>query len=114
MNDLARFQEFLREEGKEPLPTRWEVCFSCKGEGRSSRYLGAFTSDDMYELGDEFREDYVSGVYDRMCDECEGRSTVREPDYDRMTPDQNRDWDGWVHSYSALRAEEAAERKFGC
>lgn len=53
------------------------VCPDCGGAGTSSAYLGAFTGDDMEQAGDEFREDYMSGAFDRKCDECNGQRVVK-------------------------------------
>lgn len=63
-----------------PLPTKWVICETCKGEGKSTAYLGAFSAEEMLEEDLEFIEDYVSGFYDRCCDECGGTGKVREAD----------------------------------
>lgn len=52
------------------------VCPECEGTGTSSAYLGAFTSDDMAQMDDEFMDDYFAGRYDRHCDECKGQRVV--------------------------------------
>lgn len=96
------------------LPTRWAICPSCRGEGSSTRYLGAFTSDDMAELGPEFFEDYARGVYDRECDECYGSGKVLEIDTDRATPAQVGAYERHLDALAYMRAEDAAERRMGC
>lgn len=58
------------------LPTQWEICSGCKGEGKSSAYLGSFSSDDMNE-DPEFYHDYMSGMFDRSCTLCHGSGKVR-------------------------------------
>lgn len=96
------------------VPTCWEICPSCQGDGYSSRYLGAYTADDLYELGQEFIEDYANGMYDRTCDECSGSGKVQEIDRVRATSEQIRAYDRDVQALSELRAMEAAERRMGC
>ena len=64
------------------LPTYWAICDSCRGEGRSSAYLGAFTPEQLAEEGPEFIEDYMSGFYDQDCDHCRGTGKVRIVDRD--------------------------------
>lgn len=69
----------------------WEVCPSCHGRGSSSAYLGAYTQADRDEMDQEWLDDYRAGVFDRSCEECNGRTTVKphvepcslyeEPDY---------------------------------
>jgi hypothetical protein len=54
------------------------VCPQCRGRGKSSAYLGAFTSSEMAEHGDEFFHDYMAGHYDRTCDMCDGANVVDE------------------------------------
>lgn len=53
------------------------VCPNCGGTGSSSAYLGAFTSDDMHDMDDEFMDDYFAGNFDRKCDECNGQRVVK-------------------------------------
>lgn len=66
---------YIDERGDEievALPANWHICHHCRGSGKSSAYLGAFTQEDMDEAGPEFMDDYMSGVYDRPCDHCKG------------------------------------------
>jgi hypothetical protein len=63
------------------LPANWEICGDCRGEGKSSAYLGAFTAEDMHEDPD-FADDYMAGHYDRTCDTCHGKGRVLVPDHD--------------------------------
>lgn len=61
----------------EPNQTKWAICSTCKGEGSSSAYLGAFTREDMDNLGDDFLDDYVHGAYNRPCEACNGTGKVK-------------------------------------
>lgn len=65
------------DEGVE-FPAIWAICHDCQGEGKSCAYLGAFTAEDFDYEGPEFREDYMSGRYDKPCKPCEGSGKVKE------------------------------------
>jgi hypothetical protein len=69
------------------IPAKYEVCPDCEGEGTSSAYLGAFTWDQIDELGDDFREDYFAGRYDRLCETCKGERVVPIPDRENADPE---------------------------
>ena len=62
------------EDGK-PLPSEVIVCPRCRGKG-SHLIDGirehAYTVEEMDE-DPQFFEDYMSGAYDKACDECHGR-----------------------------------------
>jgi len=88
------------------LPTHWEICSSCEGEGTSSAYLGSFTQEDFDEDPD-FAEDYMSGQYDRACPECNGSGKVKVVDYDRLTAEQRAEYDAECE----YQAELAVERR---
>lgn len=96
------------------LPSRWVVCPSCQGRGSSSAYLGAFSASEFSEMGDEWQEHYLSGAMDRPCDECRGRTTVLEPDYDYLTLEQREAYAREMQAEYEARIIEAAERRAGC
>ena len=114
MDILTAYQQDRAAEGLPPVPTAWIVCPSCKGRGTTSAHLGAITADEMHDLGDDVRDDYLAGAYDRPCPECDGRTTVRDADRDAMTADQIRDLDRYLDADAHIRAMEAAERRAGC
>lgn len=72
------------DEREIELPFRWIICDDCRGHGKSSAYLGAFTGDQMREDPD-FAEEYMSGGYDRCCDACNGSGKVKAVD-EKRTP----------------------------
>jgi hypothetical protein len=53
------------------------ICPECDGYGGSSAYLGDFTVTEMYEVGEDFVQDYFAGNYDRACPTCKGHRVVK-------------------------------------
>ena len=71
----------------------YEVCSSCRGDGKSSAYLGAYTQSEMDEMGDDFLHDYMAGAYDKTCTECYGNRVVLVPDRENANPDLLKKYD---------------------
>jgi hypothetical protein len=99
------------------LPTRWEICSCCRGEGTSSAYLGAITQSDREPGGswddpEDFAE-YMRGGYDRTCDACAGAGKVKVVDEDRCAPDLLAAWHEQRKLDAELDAIERAERRMG-
>lgn len=99
-------------DGRE-LPTKLVICESCEGKGTSSAYLGAFTRDDFEEEGPEFVEDYLSGAYDRACDECRGTGRVCVVDADAMSAEDRAAYQEQREDDYADQAMRAAELRMG-
>lgn len=107
-----KFPFYYDEEGDcVTLPYKWEICGHCRGEGKSSSYLGAFTWDDLREQGDEFIEDYFAGNYDRDCDCCDGTGKVPVADMDRMSEFQQKKWEEQIQAEIEYESERAAENR---
>jgi len=71
------------EEIERQLPAKYEVCPRCEGVGAHTNPAidgNGITADEMAELGDEFFNDYMSGVYDIKCEQCDGLRVVLVPD----------------------------------
>lgn len=81
------------------LPFKWEICSTCRGNGKSSAYLGAFTASEMDEEGIDFQNDYMAGFYDRTCDVCGGAGKIKVADLSKMTKAQRK----------ALREQQQAD-----
>lgn len=76
----------------EPLPTRWQVCGLCDGDGKvvnPSIDCGGLSAEDFHDDPD-FASDYFSGVYDVTCPTCAGRTTVPVVDVSQCTFAQKR------------------------
>ncbi len=80
------------EDMKTELPTCKMVCPRCNGEGSHSKHLGTFTAEEMYEQGEEFREDYIAGKLDKMCEICKGLRVVDTVDENASDPTLYRLW----------------------
>lgn len=93
------------------VPYKWEICSQCRGEGKSSAYLGAYTWDELHEQGDEFIEDYFAGNYDRVCDCCDGSGKVTVPDYGKMTEEQEKKYMEQMEADYAYESERRAEMR---
>ena len=106
------------DDGSETaLPYRWAICQACNGEGKTSRHVesdgGGITASEMAELGDDFRDDYLAGVYDRACDDCDGLGRVKVADFSRMSPEDRAAFTEQERESDECGAIHAAERRMG-
>lgn len=103
-------------DGGEPvvLPTRFEVCPRCEGRGVHDCWEGGMTGDEMAEQGPEFFEDYMGGMYDTRCTECEGQRVVPVVNRERVDPDTLARYDEHMQLQAEMDAERDAERRAGC
>lgn len=107
MTSQQMFIEVWTDEHGAPPPSKWAICDTCRGEGTSTAYLGAYTQSDREEMGDEwydFAEDVQRGVFDQPCLECDGSGKIRE-----FTGPARAEWDEWqreaAEDYAIQRAE---------
>jgi hypothetical protein len=71
------------EEEPVEFPAKMVVCSTCEGMGSTvnpSIDGNGITQSEMEELGDDFREDYLAGVYDVTCRTCQGLRVVPQLD----------------------------------
>lgn len=99
------------------LPTRWAICDCCRGEGKSSLYLGAITQEDRepggsWEDPDDFRA-YMRGEYDCACDECGGSGKVKVVDEAKIDADTLKAWQEQCRDDADYESLRAAERRMG-
>lgn len=69
---------------------KYEVCPRCEGEGTHVNPAvdgHGITADEMDELGEDFREDYIAGVYDVACSMCKGKRVVTTEDKEAYESD---------------------------
>jgi hypothetical protein len=100
-------------------PGCFEVCWRCRGEGRHCNPAidgNGITSSEMEELGDEFREDYLRGVYDVPCEVCGGRRVTWEIDWNRwlaVDPEHAAAYRRQLELDAECEAMSRAERMMG-
>ena len=103
------------EEGEIELPTKYEVCDLCHGEGKHVNPAidcGGLSREDFDEDPD-FAENYMSGMYDVPCNQCHGRTTVKVVDRDALSPELREAYDRQLQDLSDERAEHMAELAAG-
>jgi hypothetical protein len=110
MTIVDSFNEFRRDEGLPEMPTKWEVCGRCDGEGTLGGYPGVYTPDDFAEDPDFF-DDYIS--HRRPCEDCGGRTTVKVPHTSAATAEINAAWLEYARDVADSYAIEAQERRMG-
>jgi RecJ-like exonuclease len=96
------------------IPSRFEVCDRCRGEGTHDCFEGGMTTSEMHEQGGEFIEDYFAGHYSVPCTECKGKRVVAVIDERRATPEQLAAYETHLDDMYEDRAMAAAERAAGC
>ena len=103
------------EDGIETLrtvPVEFDVCPLCDGKGKhvnSSIDAHGIGSDEFYEDPD-FAEEYMAGVYDVSCYECQGKRVVpicKDAEVNEYLIRQ-------ADEYDAYLAEREAEIRMGC
>ena len=113
---------YTDENPDEPrkLPTVWEICASCGGEGTTTRHIecdgGGFTASEWAEACDDdpdFAEDYFGGRYDRPCPDCNGSGKVKVVDLDRLSAEDRAAYEAQCEEDRWDDAMRAAERRMG-
>lgn len=92
------------------LPAVYEVCGRCRGSGTHVNPAidghGISASDECWD-DDDFREGYMSGRYDVICETCNGNRVVLVPDEDSLTPEQQAQLERW----NEFEYRDAMERR---
>lgn len=94
------------------LPAKLIVCSRCEGTGKHvnpSIDGNGITQSEMAELGEDFREDYMAGMYDVTCSVCLGIRVVPAIDTRRFTPVQRRAWKQHCKEIEESRRDDASE-----
>lgn len=109
----GEYNEDVNEEGVLHVHATYQVCSSCSGHGTH------FRSDlDENNLIDNMREDgdndgieaYYEGAYDQVCDECQGKRVVENPNLPEWAENLI---DKWYESEREYRAICRAEQSVG-
>ena len=98
------------------LPSKFVVCFRCNGKGTHVNPAvdgNGLTQEDFDEAGPDFREDYMAGVYDVTCYQCDAKRVLEVPDLQRLTPDQRAAWMKQEEEEAQDRATVEMELRLG-
>jgi RecJ-like exonuclease len=112
---FERFKAYHEEEGTfdRPLPSKWEICTACRGEGHRALHGIAITQDEWADWDDEDKETYRTGGYDTPCDNCDGSGKVRTLDEDHASPKMIEAWHEWIADEMETHQIEQMERQMG-
>jgi len=81
-DNLVSADEDLEEDKKKWYHIKWIVCTMCQGRGQyinPSIDSHGLSSED-FDRDPDFKDDYLSGVYNMTCELCGGRAV--EPEFD--------------------------------
>lgn len=104
------------DEGVEiELPTCWEICPECNGEGKHSHAVdgNGITSSEWEEWDDEDREFYFRGGYDKICEVCHGSGKIAVVDTEHLSPEHAELWAAYQQDLAEAEAYERMERRMG-
>lgn len=99
------------------LNAKYEVCSNCRGKGTTVNPDidgHGLTMAEMDYLGDDFREDYFSGVYDVACRECKGLRVVLVVDEENNPPEYLAEYFDQQQRDADYEAICRMERAMGC
>ena len=109
MNLVESFEEIYETR----LPTHKAVCPRCNGNGSHDAWEGGMTSEEVYEQGEDFLDDYLNGMYSVTCSKCEGRNVVPEVDMDAISPAVLAQWLSYQQEYWETEDISRMERMMG-
>lgn len=123
-HEMGRFLGFLRDEWESEFdkPPRVvmarEVCPTCDGtgttwHGRPVSDAVAFTQSEWGELDDDDRHGYMSGRYDGVCPDCNGKNVIEVIDEQATDPKVTAMWNDWIKSAYETSYIEHQERMMG-
>ena len=92
------------------MKTKWIICPVCEGEGKTVNPAidcNGLTAEDFNEDPD-FRENYMSGMYDITCRGCNGQRVVTQERIEeleqnaqdrRLAARENGDFEGYLGAH---------------
>jgi len=104
-NSMEEFEEEMAQDAPEDQGP-WLVCPVCNGEGKTVNPnidCNGLTRED-FDDDPDFREDYMSGMYDITCQACRGLRVIKKARIEeleqnaedrRMTARENGDFESW-------------------
>lgn len=104
---------FVGGDDTVPVHCHYVVCDVCDGHGayvNPNVDAHGITRAEMDEMGEEFEEDYRSGRYDVVCEECHGTRVVPVPDEGALNAEA---FNQHVREHYEYLAEREAEIRMG-
>ena len=101
-------------DAEEMLPTKWEVCPVCRGEGKHVNPgidAGGLSAD--YANDPDFMDDYMDGVYDVPCNRCKGKRVVAVVDWNALDDDRKAAYEKQLKEEADDAALQRAELAMG-
>ena len=98
------------------LPATWVVCSRCSGKGTHVNPAidgNGLSQEDFDEAGPDFRDDYMAGVYDVTCYQCDGKRVVAAPDFSKWSHAERALYQAHVDELAADRAATDMELRLG-
>ena len=111
-----KFFEFEVNDNSYRVPMRYTVCWHCSGEGTIVNPAidgNGITAEEMDELGEDFRTDYLTGVYDIRCITCDGERVIEEVDLDKLSSEEGKAYFAYISEEQMYLAEVEMERRMG-
>jgi hypothetical protein len=108
-------QRMIAQAYDTEVPFKWEVCPTCNGRGRHVNPAidcNGITAED-FDQEPGFREEYMAGMYDVRCYNCDGKRVVPVMDRDKMDDAELERIDGEIAEDDDFRRMQEAERRFG-
>jgi hypothetical protein len=106
-----------RADGSEhvELPAKRVVCPRCEGKGThvNPNVDGHGLTREDFERDPDFLDDYMRGVFDVTCYECDGARVTLEVDRERAPKVALDFFDDYMRGMAEMAATEAAERRMG-
>lgn len=94
------------------LLAKYEVCPTCRGNGKHSNHLGAFTQSDIDEMGEDWLHDYMAGEFDKVCENCKGQRVVAVIDRENNSEKNLKLYDTWEEEEYRYRHESEMEMRY--
>lgn len=116
MDISFEYHEFSNTEETITVPAKYEICDRCDGKGSYVNPAidgNGLSREDFDEQGPEFFEDYMSGLYDIRCEECNGLRVVLVPDKQKMFLEELRKWEEAEEERYLARREREEELRMG-
>ncbi len=111
---LYLYDEVTDEETVVQLPTRWEVCDACEGEGTHvNPAIDCGGVKEEWADDPEFRHDYLAGKYDVVCGCCGGNRVVKNVDWDALNDEHRAAYEEQLQGEYDTRQEHLAELRMG-